>query len=92
MVIVILKIERSEKLILNRLFDSMVDIGTVRVAGVGVPDVAVRNAVEARPGSSGPRQARGHRLHFQQTPLRPGLPNCLHGCPLPLLDFYFNQT
>ena len=70
----------------------MENIRAVRVAGVGVPGVAVRNAVEARPGPSGPRQARGHRLHFQQTPLRPGLPNCLHGCPLPLLDFYFNQT
>ena len=70
----------------------MENIGAVRVASVGVPSVAVRNAVEARPGPSGPRQARGHRLHFQQTPLRPVLPNCLHGCPLPFSDFYFNQT
>ena len=31
----------------------MENIGAVRVAGVGVPGVAVRNAVEARPGPSG---------------------------------------
>ena len=70
----------------------MGNIGPVRVASIGVPGVAVRNAVKARPGSSGLRQVRGHCLHFHQTPLRPGLPNCLHGYPLPLLNFYFNQT
>ena len=50
-----IKIERSVWLILQRLFDSMEYIRPVRVAGIGVPGVAVRNAIEARPCLSGPR-------------------------------------
>ena len=70
----------------------MGNIGAVNLTGVGVPGVVVRDAVETRPSPSGPRQARGNCLHFQQTPFCASLPNFLHGSPLPLLNFYFNQT
>ena len=69
----------------------MENIGPVKLASVGLPDVVVRNEVQARPGPSGHRQIRGHSLHYQETLLLPGLLNYIHGCSLSFLDFNFNQ-
>ena len=63
---------------------------SVKPAGISVPDVAFRNATEARPGPSGSRQARGDCLHFQKTHLLLGLPIFIHGCSPPFPDFNFN--
>ena len=70
----------------------MGNTGSGKPTGISVPDVAFRNAAEARPGPSGRRQARGDRLHFQKTHLLLGVPVFIHGCSPPFPDSNFNQN